>query len=106
MRESSVAVGSGGWSQTRTVLVVGPAPDDVPIERQYEHAVVVSTPLELIQKLEDEQQAISTVVLIGRPEAHRELAAFLLDCYPAVRVLGVRYATDPEASSSLSPTYA
>jgi hypothetical protein len=84
------------------VIVVGEGAENVVlVERDYDGAAVVSTPLDLIQELEDQRQLISTVVLLGRAEGHTELAAFLLDTYPSLRVLGMRYAVEPDAFAQL-----
>ena len=55
---------------------------------------VVATPLDMISRLEDHQ--ISTVVLAGGFAKNRELASFLLDFYPAVRVIDGMRDLDPD----------
>jgi hypothetical protein len=46
--------------------------------------MVVATPLQAIQRLE--RHRISTVILSGSFARNRELASFLRDAYPSVRV--------------------
>lgn len=56
---------------------------------------VVATPLDMIARLEEHGE-ISTVVLAGGFAANRELASFLLDFYPAVRVIDGYRDIDPD----------
>lgn len=51
--------------------------------------VFVMTPLDLIARLELWAIPISTVVLAGSFGGNRELASFLLEAYPAVRIVDV-----------------
>jgi hypothetical protein len=60
-----------------------------------EDRAVVSTPLDMIHQLEDHHE-ISTVVLAGGFAKNRELATFLLDFYPTVRVIDGRRDADPD----------
>ncbi len=48
---------------------------------------VVTTPLEVIATLEQNRVNVSAVVLTGDLATDRELAAFLVDAYPALRVV-------------------
>ena len=57
---------------------------------------VVATPLDLIAVLEQEREAISTVVLTGSFAAMRELTMFLTDAYPALRILSGRAGEEPD----------
>lgn len=56
----------------------------------------VSTPLDLISVLESERDRISTVVLTGSFAAMRELTMFLVDSYPALRILSGTPGEDPD----------
>jgi hypothetical protein len=56
---------------------------------------VVATPLDMIARLEGHRE-ISTVVLACDLAKSAELAAFLLDFYPEVRVIDGRRETDPD----------
>jgi hypothetical protein len=51
---------------------------------RYQDAVVVPTPLQAIQRLE--MHRVGTVILSGSFARNRELATFLRDAYPGVRV--------------------
>lgn len=62
--------------------------------RKRSDRAVVSTPLDMIAQLEDHHE-IETVVLAGT-FATPELATFLLDFYPAVRVIDGHTETDPD----------
>jgi hypothetical protein len=63
----------------------------------------VATPLDLIQRLESERDDISTVVLTGNFALMRELTMFLVDSYPALRILSGRPGEDPD---TYLPAYA
>jgi hypothetical protein len=82
---------SGRWSP-RTVVVSGdprhrePGPD----------AVVVRTNLDLISQLEDPHSFVVAVVLAGRFAGDRELASFLVESYPGLKV--IEDAEDPDPS--------
>ncbi len=56
----------------------------------------VSTPLDLISRLETERELISTVVLTGSFAAMRELTMFLVDSYPALRILSGSPGEEPD----------
>ena len=56
---------------------------------------VVATPLDMIAQLEG-RHGISTVVLAGDLAKNAELATFLLDFYPSVRVIDGRHDVDPD----------
>lgn len=57
---------------------------------------VVKTPLDLIRALQEEREDISTVVLMGSFAANDELATFLVEAYPALRVLSGGAGEDPD----------
>ena len=65
-------------------------------------AVVVRTNLELISELEDPQSFVVAVVLAGQFAADRELASFLMESYPGLRVIDGT--NDPEPDVYL-PVY-
>jgi len=73
---------SGRWSP-RTVVVSG---DPRHRERRPD-AVVVRTNLDLISQLEDPRNFIVAVVLAGRFAKDRELATFLIESYPGLKVI-------------------
>ena len=56
----------------------------------------VATPLDLIAVLEHERELISTVVLTGSFASMRELTMFLVDAYPALRILSGRPGEEPD----------
>jgi hypothetical protein len=56
----------------------------------------VATPLDLIAVLEQERDLISTVVLTGAFASMRELTTFLVDAYPALRILSGRAGEEPD----------
>jgi hypothetical protein len=56
----------------------------------------VATPVDLIALLAQEREDVSTVVLTGSFAAMRELTGFLLERYPALRVLSGRAGEDPD----------
>ncbi|HEY5952697.1 MAG TPA: hypothetical protein VIV40_44665 [Kofleriaceae bacterium] len=62
----------------------------------------VATPLDLISVLEHERDLFSTVVLTGNFAAMRELTMFLVDNYPALRILSGRPGEEPD---TYLPTY-
>ncbi|MBA3820879.1 MAG: hypothetical protein H0X17_18470 [Deltaproteobacteria bacterium] len=57
---------------------------------------MVSTPLDMILHLDDKEALFTTVVLAGSPSAKRDLAAFLLEDYPAVRVIDSHRDAEPD----------
>jgi hypothetical protein len=56
----------------------------------------VATPLDLIAMLEEERDMISTVVLTGNFASMRELTMFLVDSYPALRILSGDPGEEPD----------
>jgi hypothetical protein len=59
-------------------------------------AVVVRTNLDLISQLEDPQSFVVAVVLAGQFAADRELASFLIESYPGLRVIDETGDPDPD----------
>jgi len=57
---------------------------------------VVKTPLDMIRTLQEQREQISTVVLMGSFAANRDIATFLVEAYPALRVLSGRSGEDPD----------
>ena len=57
---------------------------------------VVTTPLEVIATLEQNRRNVSAVVLTGDLATDRELAAFLIDAYPALRVVSANAGEAPD----------
>ncbi|MDQ3368205.1 MAG: hypothetical protein M3680_22505 [Myxococcota bacterium] len=57
---------------------------------------MVSTPLDMILQLDDEEALFTTVVLAGSSSAKRDLAAFLLEYYPTVRVIDSHRDAEPD----------
>ena len=57
---------------------------------------VVTTPLEVIATLEQNRRNVSAVVLTGDLATDRELAAFLIDAYPALRVVSGKEGEVPD----------
>jgi hypothetical protein len=56
----------------------------------------VATPLDLIATLEHDREHFSTVVLTGPFAAMRELTMFLVDSYPALRILSGQPDEEPD----------
>lgn len=56
----------------------------------------VATPLDLIAVLEHERDQVATVVLTGNFANMRELTMFLVDSYPALRILSGRPGEEPD----------
>jgi hypothetical protein len=67
------------WSALQTVVVTDPRR-----ARSMTQPNVVATPLDMIARLED--GLISTVVLTSSAASRGELASFLLESYPDIRV--------------------
>ena len=61
-------------------------------------ALVVRTNLELISQLEDPQSFVVAVVLAGAFAADRELAEFLIESYPGLRVFDGNVDPEPDVS--------
>lgn len=91
--------GTGQWNRIRTVIVAG---DEEHRRRLSEDlrddTVVVAAPLEMISHLENEDSMVLTVILAGSggSAADRELASFLDEAYPWVRVVDGRRALERE----------
>jgi hypothetical protein len=86
---------SGRW-KPRTVVVSGDPRDR---EQPHPDSVVVQTNLDLIAQLEDPRNFVVTVVLAGAFAKDRELASFLVEAYPGIKVVE---GNDPEADAYLS----
>jgi len=79
--------GTGQWyrlNEPRTVVV---STDPYRQSTEPDETLVVATPLDVISRLEDENSAVSRVVL-DDPSAMRELATFLSETYPWLEVVG------------------
>lgn len=61
-----------------------------------ERYLVVQTPLDMIAKLEHDRDQIETVVLTGSYAKSVELASFLSESYPALRILAGRADEEPD----------
>jgi len=57
---------------------------------------VVATPLDMIRTLQEDREQIATVVLMGSFAANGELASFLVEAYPSLRVLAGRSGEEPD----------
>jgi hypothetical protein len=55
--------------------------------QQRPNSVVVQTNLDLISQLEDPQNFVVAVILAGPFAADRELASFLVESYPGLKVI-------------------
>jgi hypothetical protein len=75
----------------RTLVVTKNPPKRVRPNTSY-----CATPLDLIAVLEHERDLISTVVLTGNFASMRELTMFLVDSYPALRILSGRPGEEPD----------
>jgi hypothetical protein len=64
---------------------------------------VVRTPLDVIAKLEQERDQYEAVVLTDEFANDRELTAFLVEAYPALRIVQGRGDDEPD---SYLPTFA
>jgi hypothetical protein len=82
---------SGGWTP-RTVVVSG---DPRHREQRHPDAVVVQTNLDLISQLENPRNFVVAVVLAGQFAQDRELASFLLESYPGLKVIDGTDDPDP-----------
>jgi hypothetical protein len=58
--------------------------------------LVVRTPLEMINMLQEDRSKIETVVLTGTFAKNPELASFLTESYPALRILSGRSDEEPD----------
>jgi DNA-binding NtrC family response regulator len=84
--------GTGQWNRSRVLIVAA----DPSIREQLhttwatDHEVIAaSSPLDVIRWIEDEGKTISTVVLadVVGSVARSELAEFLIETYPFIRVI-------------------
>ncbi len=78
--------GTGSFRRMQTVVMSGDSRLRgmlAALERP--DTVVVATPLDVIARLESDLP-IGEIVLAGSSPAHRELAAFLRETYPAVQL--------------------
>lgn len=82
---------SGGWKPRTVVLSADPRHR----EGQSPDSVVVKTNLDLISQLEDPRNFIVAVVLAGQFAKDRELASFLVESYPGLRVIDGTDEPDP-----------
>jgi hypothetical protein len=74
---------SGRW-RPRTVIVSG---DPLRHDPEDPDSVVVQTNLDLISQLEDPRNFVVAVVLAGKFAKDRELASFLIESYPGLKVI-------------------
>ena len=58
--------------------------------------MVVRTPLEMIAMLQEDRSRIETVVLTGPFAKNPELASFLAESYPALRILAGQPDEEPD----------
>lgn len=84
--------GTGQWSRTRVLIVSADPTVRNPLVTSWEadHEVMVATcPLDVIRLIEAEGKTISTVVLADcrGSVACSELAEFLAEAYPFIRVM-------------------
>jgi hypothetical protein len=82
-------------------LVVSPGKKETAPKRY----MVVRSPLEMIAMLQEDRSRIETVVLSGAFAKNRELASFLNECYPALRILSGGADEDEEPDTYL-PAFA
>ena len=83
---------SGRW-RPRTVIVSG---DPRHRDQHRPDAVVVQTNLDLISQLEDPRSFVVAVVLAGAFAKDRELASFLIESYPGLKVIDGTNDPDPD----------
>lgn len=74
------------WDVART-LILSDERSSRARPRAHHDRLFVSTPLDMIAHLEMLPVRIATIVLAGRFGGDRELASFLLESYPAVRIV-------------------
>ena len=74
----------------RTLVVTRTPPRRTRID-----TAVVATPLDMIRTLQEDREQISPVVLMGS-FANGELAKFLVEAYPSLRVLSGRSGEEPD----------
>ena len=98
--------GTGQWSRTRVLVVSAEPTVRDPLVRSWatDHEVIVaSSPLDVIRLIEAEGKTISTVVLadcIGSV-VRTELAEFLSEMYPFLRVLVTSTHSEADRSQSV-----
>lgn len=77
------------WAQVRTLVLSDEQSWPSSRRAPDRDRLFVMTPLDLIAHLELWEIPVSTVVLAGSFGGNRELASFLLEAYPAVRIVDV-----------------
>ena len=82
-------------------LVVSPRKRNLTPKRY----LVVRSPLEMITRLQEDRSRIETVILSGPFAENPELASFLTECYPALRILSGGADEDEEPDTYL-PAFA
>ena len=85
-----------GRANRRQTIVVSRCQRTVPRRRSTQDMLVVTTPLEVINHLEQERERVGTVVLAGSFATNRELVNFLTEAYPALRILSARADEEPD----------
>ena len=92
--------GTGAMRETSTdhrqTIVVSRRKSTVPRRRSRGETLVVTTPLEVIARLEQDREHVGTVVLAGSFAANRELVTFLTESYPALQILSARSDEEPD----------
>lgn len=97
--------GTGQWSRSR-VLIVAADPtvrDQLLASWSTDHEVIVATsPLDVIRRIESEGTTISTIVLadVRGSVARTELAEFLNETYPFIRVIVTSRRSEADRSRS------
>jgi hypothetical protein len=81
-------------------LVVSPRKRNLAPKRY----LVVRSPLEMIAMLQEDRSRIETVILSGSFAENPELASFLTECYPALRILSG--ADEDEEPDTYLPAFA
>jgi len=88
--------GTGEWKRpgtTTTMVVAGDLTARALLQRLPPDTVFVVTLLDMIVRLEDEQQPVSTLVLAGALADDAELVRVLHEIYPSVEVIDHRALT-------------
>lgn len=91
MLQNETAGGSCMIENKRTLVVT----KNPPLQTR-PNTSFVATPLDLISVLEADRERFSTVVLTGNFAKMRELTMFLVDSYPALRILSGRPGEEPD----------
>lgn len=94
-RRDRFAEGTGQWRRPRTLIVSDELHRELASLRPDDDTTIVSTPLDMIMQLEA-NRLFTTVVLAGSTTTKRDLAAFLLEFYPSVRVVDGRRDAEPD----------